>query len=203
MISPPILSPVLVTPPTDLPVSLAAAKAHLRVEHDEDDGMIEGLIAAAVSHLDGWTGALGRCLMPQVWRVDLPSFPLCGRIVLPIVPVRSVTITYLDGSGALVGLLEDEFSLRGTRGGMEVWRAPARSWPATAEAPIALSLTLACGWQAADDVPAAIRHAILLMVGDLYRNRETTGVGSGVLGTVPMSLTVDRLLAPWRRGTFT
>ena len=42
--------------------------------------------------------------------------------------------------------------------------------------------------------------AILLMVGDLYRNRETTGQGASPLGSIPMSTTVEALLAPYRRG---
>lgn len=45
-------------------------------------------------------------------------------------------------------------------------------------------------------MPAPIRAAILLMVGDLYRNRDTTAVGT--ISKIDMSTTVENLLAPFR-----
>ena len=62
------LPPALVTPPSGAVVTLAAAKAHLRVDHDLDDSAIGALIAAAEAHLDGYGGILGRCLLTQTWR---------------------------------------------------------------------------------------------------------------------------------------
>jgi uncharacterized phiE125 gp8 family phage protein len=67
--------PVLVTPPVAAPVSLAEAKAHLRVDFDDEDALISGLIDAATQHLDGWSGVLGRALMPQTWEMSLDRFP--------------------------------------------------------------------------------------------------------------------------------
>jgi hypothetical protein len=46
-----------------------------------------------------------------------------------------------------------------------------------------------------DPAPADLVAAVLLMVGDLYANRET--VGPGVSAITP-SLTVSNLLAPFR-----
>ena len=60
--------PVLVTPPAETPVSRTEAKAHLRVDGTGDDDLIDGLIDAAVAHLDGYTGILGRCMVTQTWR---------------------------------------------------------------------------------------------------------------------------------------
>lgn len=85
--------PVLVTPPDILPVSLAEAKAHLRVDYDDDDGLILSLIRAAVDHLDGWTGILGRCLVEQEWRQDFPAGATCFPLPLgPVISVTSVTV---------------------------------------------------------------------------------------------------------------
>ena len=63
--------PYLLTPPASLPVTLDAMKAHLRVVHDNDDADIAAKQAGAVALLDGWGGILGRCIMPQVWAVDV------------------------------------------------------------------------------------------------------------------------------------
>ncbi|OLS51863.1 head-tail connector protein [Rhodovulum sulfidophilum] len=60
--------PVLVTPPSAPVVSLEDAKMHLRIDHADQDAMIEGLVLAATAHLDGWRGVLGRAIMPQVWQ---------------------------------------------------------------------------------------------------------------------------------------
>jgi hypothetical protein len=65
------MTPYLVTPPASLPVTLDAMKAHLRVVHDSDDADIAAKQAGAVAMLDGWGGVLGRCIMPQVWAVDV------------------------------------------------------------------------------------------------------------------------------------
>jgi hypothetical protein len=47
-----------------------------------------------------------------------------------------------------------------------------------------------------DPVPAAIISAVLLMVGDLYANRETAS--EGLKSEIQMSATVQNLLAPYR-----
>ena len=44
-------------------------------------------------------------------------------------------------------------------------------------------------------LPPAILSAVLLMVGDLYKNRETTGPDGG---QIQMSTTVQNLLSPFK-----
>ncbi len=77
----------LVTPPSDAVVSLSEAKEHLRISHDDEDGLIAGLIDAATVYLDGLDGVLGRALGPQTW---LAVFTEGSRTdCLPIGPVIS------------------------------------------------------------------------------------------------------------------
>ena len=84
------MTPYLITAPSLPVVGLSDLKSHLRVDHSADDALILGLEAQAVAHLDGWTGILGRCIMPQTWAVDLTA----GRHVLPM---PDVTAASLDG----------------------------------------------------------------------------------------------------------
>ena len=47
------------------------------------------------------------------------------------------------------------------------------------------------------NIPAPIRAAILLMVGDLWHVRATVATGAA-MAMVPMSATVEHLLQPFR-----
>ena len=62
------MTPLLtrISAPAALPVSLEELKAHLRVEHAEEDAALTRLLGAATSALDGPTGQLGRCQHQRV-----------------------------------------------------------------------------------------------------------------------------------------
>lgn len=87
--------PYLITAPTAQPVTLNEMKAHLRVAHGDDDADIVSRLAAAVAHLDGWGGVLGRCIMPQTWAVDVTG---PGPHLLPFPEAASVTATGVAGA---------------------------------------------------------------------------------------------------------
>lgn len=90
------MTPVLITAPVDLPVTLAEAKAHVRVDHAFEDSLLEDVyIRGAMSDLDGWSGQLGRCIMPQTWRVEAPC---AGWLVLPMPDVTEAIATYDDST---------------------------------------------------------------------------------------------------------
>src|SRR5678809_194962 len=89
----------LITPPEETPVTLEEAKAHLRIDHDDDDVYVQGLIDAATGMVDGRYGSLGRALEPQTWELVLDRFPCWPyHICIPLPPLLSVdSITYTDG----------------------------------------------------------------------------------------------------------
>lgn len=180
-----MLAPVLITPPEDVPVSLDVAKMHLRVDHDDDDVLISSLIKAAVDHLDGWTGVLGRCLLEQTWRQNFDTLARC--MPLPLGPViEIVSVDYFDANGSEQTMDPDDYLLRTDAGGRSVLEL--KSWPSSRSA----SVTYKAGFSV---VPVAITTAILMLVAHWYANREAAAAGD--LATVPMA--VDALLAPYRR----
>lgn len=63
---------LLVTPPAAEPVSLAEAKAHLRVDISDDDALINALIVAARRSVELITG---QRLMAQTWQYFLDRYP--------------------------------------------------------------------------------------------------------------------------------
>ena len=190
-------TPRLVTGPAETPVSLAEAKAHLRVEHDDDDTTITALVAAATAHLDGWAGILGLALVTQTWAQDWPAFP-ARLIPLPLAPVltkSAVTITYLDTLGLAQTLDDDLYHLVRFRGGPAIMLDDDADWPDTVDRPDAVSVQFVCGYGAASAVPAAIRHALLLLVGHWYEHREAAATKAAT----ELPIGVQALIAPYRR----
>jgi len=185
-------APVLVAPAETLPVTLEEAKLHLRVDGDEDDALITGLINGAVSHLDGYTGILGRCLVEQTWRMDFDAF--ARTMCLPIGPVAEVvSVTWRDASGQISTVNDDNYGLLPGAGGRTSLRfRNGYALPTGLHEDGAVSVTFKAGYT---EVPAALKVAILLMVGHWYANRETVAEGS--FSEVPFA--ANALIEPFRR----
>lgn len=195
--------PVLVTPPAILPVSLAEAKLHLRIEPDVtlEDTFVSGLITGATGYLDGWTGILGRCLVEQTIRQDFDGFAFCLPLLLgPVISISSVTV-----GGDTVD--PASYSIKVDAGGRT--RVQFNGFSGSG----ATSVTYKAGYATIPEVPAsgsdpaipaqstvpeAIKIAIKLFVGAWYENREETAIGVSVAG-LPDSVAAHALLAPYRR----
>lgn len=189
-----MLRPVLVTPPATMPVSLAEAKAHCRVDHSDDDALITSMIVAATTYLDGWTGILGRALVTQTWRQDFGSFRGCLR--LPVGPVASIdSVKHFDADNSEQTVDPDVFVLWTDARGSYVDLASGMAWPQAYDRPDAVRITYVAGDDAAA-VPAPIKAAILLHVAHLYLNREAVVVGE-TPSVQPMAAAA--LVAPYRR----
>lgn len=198
-----MIAPVLVTPPAMLPVSLEDAKAHLRVDGDDDDALITGLLQAAVSHLDGWTGVLGRCLVEQSWRLDFDAFSRCMRIPLwPIISIESVT--WRNAAGQVATIADSNYALATDERGAYVRWDKAYGFPTGLYESAAVSVLVKAGYPttpaaggnpAISTVPAALKVAILLLVGTWFDNREATV--SGNAAELPFAVKV--LIGPFRR----
>src|SRR3989440_8781126 len=92
------MSSILLTAPAAEPVTLADARAYLRVAHSDDDAVIAALIAGARSHVEAQTG---RALITQTWRLIRDAWPSDGRIAVVPIPLRSVVAGRVyDAGGA-------------------------------------------------------------------------------------------------------
>ncbi|WP_170865633.1 head-tail connector protein [Wenxinia saemankumensis] len=174
------------------PVSLDEAKAHLRIDGDDEDLLISSLIEAATGHLDGADGVLGRCLVTQTWTVRFDYWASVLR--LPFPDVRSVEISFGGAEPAPASaydLIEDSSSAL-------IYLDADFARPAPVEGRGGITVTLVAGYGDAADVPAPIKAAILLTVGALFENREQTIVGASV-AEHPLA---RALMAPFRRIAF-
>lgn len=175
------------TAPAESPVTLAEAKAHLAVTHSSDDTIIQLYLDAAVAHLDGAEGTLSRCLVTQTWDYALDCF--AQTIHVPLPTLQSVaSVKYIDPDGTEQTVDPSAYTVAGQR-----IVAGGAGWPSTDSVPHAVTVRFVAGYGAAEDVPAAIKAAILLYVGDAYANREAGG------DQLFVNQACQRLLRPYGR----
>lgn len=164
-------APVLVTPPAELPVTLAEAKVQLRVFHDEEDDKILRHVRTAVGHLDGYRGVLGRCLVEQTWSQAFDAWD--AYLTLPFPDARDIVVTYRDDAGDTQTVLSSLYWHGRYGTGYRLRWLDAFSWPSFDEDPAPITVTFTVGFGAAADVPDDIKDAVLIHVEALHdRLRE-------------------------------
>ena len=172
----------LVTPPAISPVTLAEAKAQMRVEHTDDDTLIQTLISAATAFVDV-QGALGKAMITQTWGQWINPNP--STVALMAGPVQSVSaIKYYDVDGILQTATLTDFDVFGTARNKTVSPKTGFSWPVTQQRSDAIKIEYVVGYgDSVNDIPDTVRHALMLLVSNWYENRsnELIGIASKTL----------------------
>ncbi|HEY0301746.1 MAG TPA: head-tail connector protein [Rhizomicrobium sp.] len=184
------MSSILLTAPAVEPLSLAEARAFLRVEHAADDDVIGALVSASRIHIEAQTR---RALVTQDWRITLDAWPADGRLPVRPAPLQELTAAHvLDAAG--VAHAVDIQSFVADRSASELAFAPwALASPGRLAAGIALDVRVGYG-DAAADVPEPLRQAVRLLVAHWYENRGLAAVGTVTI----LPTTVAALIAPYR-----
>ncbi|MCW1431398.1 head-tail connector protein [Novosphingobium sp. JCM 18896] len=189
----------LITPPTTSPVSLDDAKRQVRVHTSDNtfNAELQAYIDAATNHLDGPNGILDRVLEPQVWELTLDAFT--DSIEIPLRPVISVeSIKYSDADGAEQTLNPDAYTVDLSSSTAWVVRNSAESYPQTVDGINAVRVRFTAGYALSGSesgVPAALKQAILLLVGHFFENKAAVSVGNPT--EVPLAF--NALVMPYRR----
>lgn len=149
------------------PVTLAEARKHLDLTRDDQDDMVESMITVAREWVENYTGlSFNGDAVTQTFRCFRAGIAL---LVWPADDDAEVTVAYLNAAG-------EPLEVTGAR----LWRAskPARllpplngAWPTDADGSIAVTV---------QGVPFSLKAAMLLMIGDLYNQREETAVGVSI-----------------------
>ena len=164
-----------VTAPALMPVTLDEAKQQCHVDHSDDDALLTRMIDAAVAMIDGPDG-IGHCMIAQAWSRVIDCWQ--SRIVLPLGPVSAVTaITYLDSDGVSQTLNSALYRLVKSVRPAFIERAYGASWPAHRAVSYPISIAFTAGVATAAEVDAGLRHAVFMLVGHWYANRETVTIG--------------------------
>lgn len=187
---------VRVTAPAETPITLAEAKTHLRVDSSAEDAYIAGLIAAAVALCDA-QGTLGRAMVTQTWSKWVPQSP--GIVRIGMGPFISLTgVDYYDADNAIQSATLSDFEVRLDGDFVNIRPKSDKVWPNAYIRDDSIKFTFTAGFGAAADVPDGIKHALLMLVGHWYQNREA--VNDASLKEVPMA--VEALLGNERVGWY-
>lgn len=181
---------VLATAATSNPVTLAAAKAHCRIDTGADDDYVTALISAATDYAQG---VQNRQYINATYTLNLNGLP--PEIYVPVAPLSSVTtFAYNDSNGAAQTLTENsDFVVdKKSEPGRIKPHPDSTGWPDTyAGSYNAVTITLVVGYGAsAANIPSPmkerIQQAILIMVSHLYEMREPILTGT-IITQVPWS----------------
>lgn len=177
----------LITPPAAEPVTLAETKAHLKIEHAEEDAHIGALARAARRAVEARGGL---ALIAQGWRLTLPKAPQ-GPLVLPRAPVFALDGVYRLAKGGAAAPLDPalyDYEIgRSGRLALSGGAFPERSVGA-------LRIDFSAGWADASSVPEELKLAVLMLAAHFYENRA----GAAAERVFATPLAVDALIAPWR-----
>jgi len=192
------------TGPLVEPVTLAEAKAHLRVDTSDDDAYIGTLITAAREWCEQY---LDRTLVHTQWVMRFDRFPVdsTADIELPRPPVvssgtaTSVTVAYTleDGTTATYSTSLFRVDRASTPGAVKT--NYAQTWPPHRQDDNSVSVTWWAGYGAdGTSVPAAIRHAMLMLIGTWYERRAS----ADNMGSTEVPFGVKSLLDSQRWGSY-
>jgi uncharacterized phiE125 gp8 family phage protein len=178
-------------PPLAEPVTLAELKAHLRIDTNDEDALLESLIRVARAHLEAVTGT---ALMPRGLRLVLDDWPGGQVIQLMKTPVQSIdAIRVYDLDGLPRELVLSEVLL-------DAAARPARLFikerPRPGQAINGIEIEFTAGFGAVTEIPPELLRAVLIHAAYLY---EFRGAVSPDMQPAAIPTGYDRLIAPWVR----
>lgn len=187
------MKPFVLTPPASEPVTLAEAKAQIRLEIPDDDLQVMRKLQAARERCEA---EIARSFVTTGWRMKLDGFPSWGDIsgaydsrrwlerggtvgyLLPIEIPRAdliavSSITYINNLGVSTVLAPSQYVVSTGAPGC-IYPAYGTRWPTPRTQADAVTVDFTVGYGTAANVPACIKEAILMLMGHLYENREAT-----------------------------
>ncbi len=176
----------------EYPVGLTEAKTHLRVDLSDDDTYIQMLIEMATHVVEQYTRLF---IVENTVEVYYDQFP--DYFNLQYGNLQLITsIKYYDSSNNLTTLDSSNYEMDKHAQPALVYRSQGSTWPSTYDKPNAVTLKFSGGYEFQDyddKFPRPLKHAILLLIGHFYENRQS--VADKVQYSIPM--TVEYLINPF------
>lgn len=177
-------------PPAAEPLTLSEVLMHLREDAGVADAYLGALITVAREACEERTE---RSLVTTPWRLTLDAFPEAIELRRgPVIQVQSVK--FIGPAGNELTLDPADYLLDSVSDPGYLVPAPNRAWPETMERINAVTVEYTAGYGATGaSVPAPLRHWMLLVIGDLYANRNQ----SAERPAIPQDFAAA-LIAPYR-----
>ncbi len=187
------ITPILITGPSIEPISLIEAKAWLRLDTSDEDGLVTALITAARLAIEA---ASRRFMITQTWRLVMDVWPVGGIVKVQLSPFQA-----LIGARSF-DMYNNVTTYDPTAFYIDKASEPARILAANYIAPVTgrpfagIELDVVLGYGANNtDVPQPLRQAMLLLVALWFENR---GDGIGGAGEA-LPPDIHALIAPYKR----
>jgi uncharacterized phiE125 gp8 family phage protein len=153
------------------PVTLAEAKANLRIDHDSEDELIAGLIRAAREEVESTTSV---AMIDQTWRLAVDELPETDTLRLRRGPVKQVLAVTLYGTDGEAEVLDPA----GYQ--LDALSTPARlhfsERPAQLRAMNGIEVDFVAGHgESGTDVPDLLKRAVLMLVAHWFEFRAAFG----------------------------
>ena len=174
-------------------VSELDVRKHLQLDLiDYGEGgtaLIESQIDVATAFIEQECGIT---LPARDYRCTLDGFPAGRTIELPRPPLDEIyEVRYLTPAGDTATLPASAYLVDATGKPGRLFLRPGFEWPKTLDVPACVTIEFAAGHET---LPPMLRHAVLMLVGHLYENREATS--DRRVNDVPMA--VQSILAMHR-----
>ncbi|MBS9719885.1 phage head-tail connector protein [Tianweitania sp. BSSL-BM11] len=177
--------------PAAEPVTVADVKAHLRLDHASEDGLIVDLIRAAREEVEQATGC---ALIEQSWRLTLDRWPQSNRVLIhkhPVKQILSVTIYGREGGAAIVDPAIMLLDGRSRPARLHFDQAPQ---PGRAMNGIEVDFTAGFG-PAGTDVPDLLKRAVIMLASHWFEFRAVLSARDQP-ASYPKGY--ERLIGPYR-----
>ena len=159
---------ILLTPPEAEPVETDDLKLALKIDSDDYDLVLPGLIAAARQVAEQ---EIGRALVAQTWRAELGDWPATTDAI-PVYRPTACAITYWDGA-TWATLAGAAYVFAPCGSGTVLAPALGTSWPTLVEIAIGprvrIDLTAGVAAASADTVPECVKTFITALVGQMIQ----------------------------------
>jgi uncharacterized phiE125 gp8 family phage protein len=181
--------------PSVEPLSLAEAKAHLRVDTSRDDTYIQALITTSRLQIED-TFAL--VYVHQTWSYTLDAWPDAPAIELPVGPVAQIlAIRTYDVNDIQTPIPLATFQLDAASRVPRLIRKATFAIPSNLRPANGIEVSFRAGYgAAANSAPEPLRHALRLLVAHWYDHRDPAAV---TMPGAKVPASVSALLAPYRR----
>ena len=177
----------VITAPTSNPIALSEAKSFLRIDTNDDDTLINTIIAASREYFEEYTG---RTLISTTYKLSLDGFgedniPIQEGfytapymtfhkryIELPRPPLVSVThVKTFDEDNTESTYASSKYHIDSARNPARIILKEGETWPTDLRVANGVEITYVGGYGSASDVPQSIKVGLREHITYLYEHR--------------------------------